>query len=206
MCENLRKIAVCALISQKWRLNSKCILFWEVMFLLYRFRASWGNLSKFGGNLGKNGAWNALIWKNAPILWSFVHASSRIFGQKSFAPPKICLLLHRRLTTNNRSEISLDADFGSFRIVIRSPCARTSRSRVVVKRRRTARLDWRKEAFAAVQIKNYFWRWCFRSGNSDLWEHFVSASNNRPKQPVLARIEPKVTFQLLRLAKEKRLW
>jgi len=45
MCENVRKIAVCALISQKWHPNSKrtrffSFIFLEVMFSFSSFRAS----------------------------------------------------------------------------------------------------------------------------------------------------------------------
>ena len=63
------------------------------------------NFGKFGWNLGKNGAWSALIWKNAPnmnemqffeviFFGVFFRASLGKFGRKSFSPPKICLLLH----------------------------------------------------------------------------------------------------------------
>jgi len=89
-----------------------------------------GKLGEFGqvrGNLSKNGAWSVLWcflilkkcalvlfdFKNAPnmrrnavvffwghFLWSFFRASLGKFGQKSFVPPNICLLLHlcERLT------------------------------------------------------------------------------------------------------------
>ena len=57
MLEYLRKIAVYALISQK----STDLFLLEVLFLFSSFRASWGNL-------GKNGAWRGLIWKNTPNM------------------------------------------------------------------------------------------------------------------------------------------
>ena len=50
---------LCALILQKWHPKSKCrrfLFFWEVMFLQFFF----GQVRE---NLGKNGAWSALIWK-----------------------------------------------------------------------------------------------------------------------------------------------
>jgi len=58
MCENFRKIALRALILQKWRPKSKsrCFFFLEVIFLQLFFGQVRGNLGKFGGNLGKNGA------------------------------------------------------------------------------------------------------------------------------------------------------
>jgi len=68
MYENLRKIALCVVILQKWRRKSKCrrSFFLEVMFLQFFF-------GQVRGNLGKNGAWNALIWKNAPKMeWNAV--------------------------------------------------------------------------------------------------------------------------------------
>jgi len=54
---------LCALILQKWRPKSKCrrLFFLEVMFLQFFFGQVRGNMGKFGGNLGKNGAWSALI-------------------------------------------------------------------------------------------------------------------------------------------------
>jgi len=80
--------------------------FWGSCFHLVLYGQVRGNLGKFGGNLGKNGAWSALIWKNVPnmkrnavvcfgghFLWRIFRASLEEFGQKSFAPPKICLLL-----------------------------------------------------------------------------------------------------------------
>jgi len=76
MCENLRKITICALILQKWHPQLRCRRFW--FFEGYVFL---GNLGKFGGTLGKNGAWCALIWKTAPTFfwehfpWSFFRAS-----------------------------------------------------------------------------------------------------------------------------------
>jgi len=53
MCENLRKIALYALILQKWRPKSRCrrFLFWRSCFFSY-FSGK--------GNFGKNGAWSAL--------------------------------------------------------------------------------------------------------------------------------------------------
>ena len=100
MCENLRKIASCALILQKWRPKSKCRRFYflEVMFFQFFFWKVRGNLGKFEGNLGINGAWSGLIWKNAPeleqnaviflSLFSLEFFSGK-FGEiwaKSFAP------------------------------------------------------------------------------------------------------------------------
>jgi len=64
MCEYLRKIAVCALISQKWHQNQSAgilFCFWRSCFYLVLF-------GQVRGNLGKNGAWSALIWKNAPNI------------------------------------------------------------------------------------------------------------------------------------------
>jgi len=51
MCENLRKIALCALILQKWRPNSKCrrFFFLEVIFLQFFFgqvREIWASLGE----------------------------------------------------------------------------------------------------------------------------------------------------------------
>jgi len=54
----------------KWRPKWKCRRFFllEVMFCSVFFEQVRGNLGKFGENLGKNGAWSALIWKNAPKM------------------------------------------------------------------------------------------------------------------------------------------
>jgi len=85
------------------------IFLWRSCFYLVLFGQVRGNLGKFGGNLGKYVAWSALIWKNAPnmkcnavvffgghFLWSIFRQVWGMgkFGQKSFAPSKICLLLH----------------------------------------------------------------------------------------------------------------
>ena len=107
MCFDFTKIALCTLILQKWRRNQSAdVFFLEVMFFQFFFGQVKGNLGKFAGNLGKNGAWSALIWKNAPkmewnpviFLRSFpLEFFSDKFGEiwaKSLAPPKLCLLLH----------------------------------------------------------------------------------------------------------------
>jgi len=100
MREYLRKIAVCALILQKCHQNQSAAvsLFLEVMFLVLFWQ--------FRGNLSNNGAWSALIWKNAPnIKWNAViffggnclECFSGRFGEiwaKILRIPKICLLLH----------------------------------------------------------------------------------------------------------------
>jgi len=54
MCENLRKIAFCALILQKWRPKSKCrrFFFWMSYFL-----------SSFSGKLGE-------IWASLGEIWT----------------------------------------------------------------------------------------------------------------------------------------
>jgi len=54
MYENLRKIALCALILQKWRSKSKYrrFFFWEVMFLQF-----------FSGKLGE-------IWASLEEIWA----------------------------------------------------------------------------------------------------------------------------------------
>jgi len=79
MCENLRKIAACALILQKWHPESADV-FLGIMSVFRSFRASWGKLGQkwefFSGKLGK-------------------------FGQKSFAPSKIRLLLRLWLRVCN---------------------------------------------------------------------------------------------------------
>jgi len=66
-------------------------------------------LGEIWSSLGETWAKWCLIWKNASdinwneiplfcfrghFLWSFFRAISGKFGQKSFAPPKFCLLLH----------------------------------------------------------------------------------------------------------------
>jgi len=77
--------------------NQSADVFLEVMFLF--------SFGQVGGNLGRNGAWSALICKKmrptskemrsffwGPFLWSIFRASLGKFAQKSFAPQKICLL------------------------------------------------------------------------------------------------------------------
>jgi len=49
-------------------------LFLEVMFFQFVFGQVKGNLSKFEGNLSRNGAWSALIWKNAPEKWNDIQS------------------------------------------------------------------------------------------------------------------------------------
>jgi len=46
MCANLRKIAVCVLILQKWHPKWKCTCFFGDHFLWNFFRQVWGNLGK----------------------------------------------------------------------------------------------------------------------------------------------------------------
>jgi len=67
-----------------------------------------GKLGEIWGSLGKKCAWSVLWFKKCTqhekecrqlffrghFLWRFFRASSGKFGQKFFAPPKICLLLH----------------------------------------------------------------------------------------------------------------
>ena len=74
--------------------------------------------------LGKDGAWSALIWKYAlNMKWNavfflevrfleFFRASLGKFGQKSFAPPKICLHLH--LCVGNFGKVGVE-NFGKVR-------------------------------------------------------------------------------------------
>jgi len=82
--------------SQKCHPKSKCRRFCLV-----------GNhvFGQVRGNLGKNGAWSALIWKmrrnemQSIFFWrsffvELFRASLGKFGQNPFAPLKICLLLH----------------------------------------------------------------------------------------------------------------
>ena len=64
------------------------LLFLEVMFLQFFFGQVRGNLGKLGWNLGKPGAWSALIWKNAPKMeWNAVifwgHSLQNFFWQVS---------------------------------------------------------------------------------------------------------------------------
>ena len=46
--------------------ESANVFLWMSCFYLVLFGQVRGNLGKFGENLGKNGAWSALIWKNVP--------------------------------------------------------------------------------------------------------------------------------------------
>ena len=59
MWKAFRKITVYALILQIWH-PTFCL---KVVFLFKWFRQVRGNLGKCGWNLGKNGAWSALIWE-----------------------------------------------------------------------------------------------------------------------------------------------
>jgi len=74
MFEYLRKIAVCALIFLFYKNGTPnqsadvFRFFWRSCFYLVLFGQIRGILGKFGGNLGKYGAWSALIWKNAPDM------------------------------------------------------------------------------------------------------------------------------------------
>ena len=80
-------------------------LFLDVIFPQFFFGQVRGNLGKFGGNLDKNGAWSALIWKKCALngmkcshylRWfslEFFSGKFREIWAKYFAPPKICLLL-----------------------------------------------------------------------------------------------------------------
>jgi len=65
ICVNLCKIAVCALILQKWHPNWKwrCFFHGKSCFNLVVFGQVRRSLGKLGWNLGKKGAWSALIWK-----------------------------------------------------------------------------------------------------------------------------------------------
>jgi len=64
MCENLGKIAVCALILQKCHPKARCrrffFVFFKLSFYLLLFGQVWKKLGKCGENLGTNGAWKAL--------------------------------------------------------------------------------------------------------------------------------------------------
>ena len=97
--------------------KSANVFLWRSCFYLVLFGQVRGNLGKFGENLGKNGAWSALIWKNAPnvkrnavvffgghFLWSIFRARLGNLG-KSFAPPRICLLLHPCFSTRNVTKL-----------------------------------------------------------------------------------------------------
>jgi len=77
--------------------------FWMSCFYFALFGQVRGDLGKFN-----NGAWIVLWFKQmhptweemqcyffgGHFLWSFFRASLGKFGRKSFAPPKICMLLH----------------------------------------------------------------------------------------------------------------
>ena len=116
MCENLRKIAV-VWIYRNGTQNQSAEFFIRSCFL-----------GKLGWNSGKNGAWSALISKNAPNMkWNafvflevifhfleFIRASLGKFGQKSFAPPKICLLLHLCLLRKNNMAANLQKFTSSY--------------------------------------------------------------------------------------------
>ena len=106
-CANLRKIAVCAFILQKWQWKWRLffIYFLEILFSFSCFREIMFqvriNLGRLGCNLSKNDAWTALrpvkcsrffFWRSLSL--DLFRASLRIFGQKFFAPPKICLPLN----------------------------------------------------------------------------------------------------------------
>jgi len=71
------------------------------------FLVEFGEIPSSLGKLGQNCPWYALIWKNCAknqmqtlfsfwgiILWSFFGRVCKIWGQKSFAPLNICLLVH----------------------------------------------------------------------------------------------------------------
>ena len=101
ICEYFRKISVCALILQKWHPKSKCRrLFLEVMLCFIQFFSG-----KFGEIWLKRVLWFEKMhptWKEMPSFFFleviffgvFFRASLGKFVQKSFAPPKIYLLLH----------------------------------------------------------------------------------------------------------------
>jgi len=78
MCENLRKITVCALNLQKMapEIEVQTISF-EVTFSFNAFRQVRGNLGKFRRNLGKNAS-----FFGGHFLWSFFRTNLGKFGQK----------------------------------------------------------------------------------------------------------------------------
>jgi len=96
MCFNFAKVAP--------RIKVQTFFYWRSCFL--EFFILFGPVR---GNLGKNGAWNASQFEKMRPTWtemqsfflegghffwgSFFRASLGKFGPKSFAPPKICLLL-----------------------------------------------------------------------------------------------------------------
>jgi len=100
-----------------WNLGKKCVnlsqnccmrVYYTIMahkikvktffYNLVVFGHVWRNLGNIGSNLGKNGAWSALRPVNCSVFSFFevisFRASLRKFGQKFFASPKVCLLLH----------------------------------------------------------------------------------------------------------------
>jgi len=91
-------------------LKVQTFLFLEVMFLQFFFVQVRGNLGKFGGNLGKNGAWSALIQKKCAqngmkcnhflrsFSLEFFSGKLREVLAKSFAPQKFaCSYTYERL-------------------------------------------------------------------------------------------------------------
>ena len=72
MCEPLHNRCMCfdfAKMAPKIKVQT---FFWgESSFYLVLFGQVRGILCKFGGNLGKNGAWSALIWK-MHLTWNAV--------------------------------------------------------------------------------------------------------------------------------------
>jgi len=88
-----------AKLSPKMKVQT--LYFGRSCFYLLLFGQDRRNLGKFGGNLGANGACSVHWFKNAPnmrrnavVLWRPFSGKFREIWAKSFAPPKICLLLH----------------------------------------------------------------------------------------------------------------
>ena len=77
MYENVRKIAVCALILQKWHPKSKCRPFLRSSLHLVFFGQVRGNLRKFGGTLSKNGAWSVLLSQKMRPTWKEMQSCFR---------------------------------------------------------------------------------------------------------------------------------
>jgi len=90
MCENLRKIALCALILQKWHPKSKCRRF-------FHFFGSHVFFGQVGRDLGKNDAdvlWFEKMCPKWNEMQSFLDVISGKFGQNSFAPPKFVFCIY----------------------------------------------------------------------------------------------------------------
>ena len=98
MYEKPRKIAVCALILQKWHRKWKCRHFFylKIMFVFGKLGEIWAKMVLEVSWFQKiHPTWSEMYrFFGGNFVWSSFRAGLGKFGQKSFAPPKICLLLH----------------------------------------------------------------------------------------------------------------